>query len=722
MKNVQPLPALRQDWKLLLLFGAAVYILNVILRMTAYPGWQGLPLEFSGEHIQSTPDAYFWLAGAKGFGAGSTAPLAYLARFLAWITGAQLGNIGFWAPVFVSSLAAVATLLWCWALGCLEAGLLAGTVAGLAPGYVGRTHLGFYDSDMVTLLFPLCISLGCYLWMRRNLSPCWPLPVKLRKRFQACEQDSDSLSVELPRGYLLWPYLLGVCACFFGLWHERVANFNECLIFSALILALIVGKKGTRPLLVLGIILYALPVTLPGWWGLGAGFVLLLALCRFEVLRRLLLSRLWQTLLLLVIVLVACSLQEKPTLFWWIRFYLQRYLQPFAPAWAASGQPLAFPSVSQSVAEASKVGLEYLDFFSLWGWPALCAVPGFLLALLRYPGLLFLAPLAALGMGGSILGVRMAMFGAPAFGIGLGVPLFWVCSWLLRKVKWRGLLVAVTESLCAVALIWPCFFAYAELPPKAVFSPYFCQALDLMQHASPPNAVAWTMWEWGYGVNYYAERQAFADGGGRRSSGLIYPLSLAYYADSPVFLHNLLAAFSDIHSPLGNGSQWNVMSRAEVDELMRKLHDPAAEFPLAAPQFFVVSLKTLDFLENIASTATWDFTSRKGRKIDLRYVLGNILLKQKQGIVSLGPDSPDTPVDSIDIFLPSGLKHLTYENNSGLHVLVNPMTQETYLLHTRTYQSMAVQLLVANPRDPEINKYFELVYDRTPWVRVFKTR
>lgn len=714
------LPELRQDWKPLLLTGAVVYILNVVLRMVALPAWQGFPLTFSGEYIQSTPDAYLWLAGARGFGAATDAPLAVLAR-IPWTTGAELGNVGFWAPVFISSLAAVLTLLWCWALGCLEAGILAGAVAGLAPGYVGRTYLGFYDTDMITLLFPLCISWGCYLWMRRNLNSCWPMPERLR-RWLCCDAGSSaSDAVFLPKWHLVWPYALGLCAHFTGLWHDRVANFNESMLFPALFLALVVGKKKARALLVLGLVLYALAI-LPGWWGMAAGGVLLLGLYRFTRLREILLSKLWLGLLLLAAVLIVSSLGNQPSLFWWIRFYIIRYLQPVAPAWAAAGEPLVFPAVSQTVAEASKVGLEYLDFFTLWGWPALCAVPGFVLVVLRYPGMLFVLPLAVLGAVGYFLGVRMAMFGAPAFGIGLAVPLYWLCSWLLRKFKRRRLLLLLAESACTLALIWPCFSAYANLSPKTVFTPFFCQALDLLQHASPKNATVWTMWEWGYGVNYYALRNSFADGGSRRSSGLVYPLSLAFYADSPAFLRNVLASFSDAASSGQMNQKWSSMTAADVEELLLKLHHSTALVPLKAPQFFVVSFKTLQHLDGLAYTATWNFAAKQGRNIDLRYIVGNILLKEKEGIVSLGPRTSPLRVDSIDIFLPSGVKRLAYQNNSGLHVLVNPMTQETYVLRTRTYQSMAVQLLLADPRDPEVKRYFELVYDKAPWVRVYKAR
>ncbi len=720
MSNGQLPTRLRQDWKFLVFFGAGVYVLNVVLRMTALSAWHGFPLAFDGEYIQSTPDAYLWLAQAKGFGAAEN-PLAYLARFLSWASGAKLGNVGFWAPVFISSLAAVLTLLWCWALGCLEAGILAGAVAGLAPGFVGRTHLGFYDTDMVTLLFPLCISLGWYLWLKPNLFPRWPLPAWLAKRLPQSLQSAESKDPILSVRYLTWTYVLGLCAHFFGLWHERIANFNDFIIFPVLFLGLITARKGARPLLLVGVALYALS-THPGWQGILAGAVLLAALYCVAWLRRKLFSSMCWSFILLAAALVFVSLGNQPSLFWVIRFYLQRYLQPIAPAWAAGQTSLVFPSVSSGVAEASKVGWAYLEFFSLWGWTALCAVPGFLLVLLRYPGAFLLLPLAALGMSGYFLGVRMAMFGAPAYGIGLGIPLYWLVAWLVRKLKWRRLLLALGETLCAAVLIWPCFAAYSMLPPKAVFSPYFCQALDLLQHVSPENAIVWTRWEWGYGVNYYAFRNSFADGGGRRTSAIIYVLNQVFYTDNPVLLHNLLAHYSDYVTSGTLYERFDRMTSRELHELMRTLRTPDANVRFKSPQYVVASFKMLQYLENIAQAATWDFETKRGQNIALRYFLGNVRFKAKQGIVSLGPGTPDLHVDSLDVFLPTGVRKYKYTNNSGLHVLVNPITKESYLLHTRAYESMAVQLLVADPKDEHINRYFELVYDKTPWVRMYRAR
>jgi dolichyl-diphosphooligosaccharide--protein glycosyltransferase len=74
----------------------------------------------------------------------------------------------FWIPAVAGGLVSVACALWGNLLGGWAVALGAGLVGGVAPGFWYRTRLGYYDTDIVTLLVPLVVGLMLAWWVRRN--------------------------------------------------------------------------------------------------------------------------------------------------------------------------------------------------------------------------------------------------------------------------------------------------------------------------------------------------------------------------------------------------------------------------------------------------------------------------------------------------------------------------------------------------------------------------
>lgn len=161
----------------------ATYALALGLRLLEAPLWDDTFKVF-GQPLQSSNDAYFWLAGAKNLGPATGQAMSRLAAFLARISGASLDQVGFWTPPFVAALVAPLMVLWGRVLGNLWAGLCAGVLVAWAPTFVSRTRLGFYDTDMVALLAPLLLGVLLACWLKRlrrgETTPLWlPLAAAL---------------------------------------------------------------------------------------------------------------------------------------------------------------------------------------------------------------------------------------------------------------------------------------------------------------------------------------------------------------------------------------------------------------------------------------------------------------------------------------------------------------------------------------------------------------
>lgn len=160
-------PRRRARWTWLLLLALVVYGLALEVRLAEVPKWERPEFRVAGEYLAATHDSYAWLAGAEGLGGYVEYPFSRLTRALEQGFGARPGNVAFWAPAFFAALAAPVTLLWGWLLGGRTAGLASGLLGAILPGFYIRTRLGYWDTDVFTLLGPLTTALCLALLLRR---------------------------------------------------------------------------------------------------------------------------------------------------------------------------------------------------------------------------------------------------------------------------------------------------------------------------------------------------------------------------------------------------------------------------------------------------------------------------------------------------------------------------------------------------------------------------
>lgn len=147
------------------------FLLAAGLRLLELPFWDSPAYKIGDEYLLATHDAYHWIAGAEDFEFGAGHPMTIPARIAAALFGTTPAVAGFWLPPFFSGLLASAIFLWGWAMRQPYAGMCAGVLASLAPAFCARTLLGFYDTDLVILLFAVLLGLVPALWlMPRTMS------------------------------------------------------------------------------------------------------------------------------------------------------------------------------------------------------------------------------------------------------------------------------------------------------------------------------------------------------------------------------------------------------------------------------------------------------------------------------------------------------------------------------------------------------------------------
>lgn len=726
-------------------WGLVTLALAFGLRMLEWPCWQDPEFRLGEEMLLATHDAYHWVAGAEGFSFGVGHPMSELLRIMAETLGTYPAAVAFWFPAALSSLVALIVFAWVWALGSMEAGVAAGLLTSLSPGFLARTLLGYYDTDLVTLFFPLLMTLAPACWAMRYLL----LPHLILRRLmlgsglEAARRFWGGVTAyDIKFGNpLRWQWMLllglsGVVSWWAQEWHSVFPYLIRYNILLLGCLCVVLAQRGRRALLLLGSLAYALP-TLIGPWGLGLTLLVLLGGLGVRPARQLR-TQLCRPWLLLLLWCGTLALAAEGEIWHTMMAHMGAYLKRGADVKATGMATVGYPSVAQSIVEVQDLGLAaVLAYFHPWVEAAAVGLAGFCLVIVRRPGALFLLPLAALGILSMKMGGRMVMFGAPVVAIGLSMPLFWLLKAALarlrRGVAWAG----VVASLLLIALL---IAPFAEILPTMSQGPMInrrhATALARARTVTPPDSILWLWWDWGYAAHHFSRRVTIADGAQHAGPSLYLPAAVLA-TDNPRFARQLIRYTSQHDNEPGN--VFAGLDNAAAQALMDRLRSPST--PLVegkGRQFLVVSFETLRLGFWISNFGNWNFVRQQGESAALSIVTQGLAYQLSTGAVQL-PGTPPVYASSISVLDETGVTRRDYlqewfdrnprasaaqrqsylESRRNIHFIFNRVTGEKLAMDQRLYNSLMVQLLVGDPLSPRVSPYFKLVYDNV-FARIYE--
>lgn len=729
-----------------LLLGLLTFGLAFALRMLEWPAWQDAEFRLGAELLLATHDTYHWVAGAEGFEFGTGHPMSEMLRILAIIFNTYPAAVAFWFPAVLGSLVAVIVYAWVWALGSMEMGVAAGVLASLAPGFLARTLLGYYDTDLVTLFFPLLMALAPACWaMRYLLLPQMILrEIAFRSGIPAARALLGAhIRAEVPDGNPLawqWLVLLG----FSGLiswwtleWHSMfpyLTRYNVCLLLG---MSLVLAPAQRRRIMVLGALAYAMP-TFFGLYGLAIIPVVFVAQIKeFSRLLDVLIKPQTLALLWAAVMVMVLSAEVFETLVNHVGSYLK---QSGDVKVGAGGDVLVYPSVAQSIIEVQDLEWdELLLYFHPWQWASGLGMLGFVWVVIRRPGALFLVPLAALGLLSMKMGGRMVMFGAPIAAIGLTLPTYWIVQRIIRR-ELRGFWTSMLLSCCMLVVLSA---PVAELVPAMTQGPMLnrrhAEALLRARTVTPPDAMLWIWWDWGYAAHHFAHRKAIADGAAHGGPSLYLPAAV-FATDNFRFARQLIkytALQGDVPGQVFAG-----LDNTEADALMKKLQSPETAL-IQAPgkQYVVVSFEMLRLGFWITTFGRWDFSKKEGKGSALSIVPQQLSYRLDNGEVQVHGNTSSIYAASISVFEDGKMTNRNYiqewfdanqkapeqeqkaflEQRRNVHFLFNRVTEEKMIVDESLYNTLMVQLLVSPPNDKRFSEYFKLVYDNT-FVRIYEVQ
>ncbi|MBI9080407.1 MAG: oligosaccharyl transferase STT3 subunit [Pseudodesulfovibrio sp.] len=747
VQNVGDVPFWVRDWRWIGVWSLAVYLVVLAFRLSFAGRWDNPELWVNGERILATHDAYFWLAKAKGIGVLKGYPLAEAASYLHQFTGMGLGTIGFWAPAFMASFVAIICYLWGWLIAGRNAGILAGLAGALTPGFYFRSRLGYFDTDLFTLLMPMLVAWMLAYWALKHTKDGW---------FFSLDEKSEREKSGVPSLWLAFAF--GLVTRFAIMWHYDIINISILYFFMTVVVIFINGEPGKRIWAFYGLIIYLLAAFPGSTWGSFAFWPLSLIpvglvgishtflVITFTALFVFLLGCLarrgssflgnaWVCACLFLLVVAATNIGQASMSN--VVLKLSGYFNPALKSSVnANGAHLSviYPSILQSIIEAKHVALSQIlerGAFASWlGWLALmCSV---VVVFLR-PVAVFLLPLVALHLVSVKLGIRFSMFGGAALFVYLGVGVFWLVDIVARRYTQRQWIGIGVQAFLGASFLVFCYAQYSKIPLTPVVTKAHAEGLVELGEKAPLDSMIWTWWDWGYASQYYAGMETVADGG-KHAGRDIYPLALALSTDSPRQSNQIVRLASQYKAKrkyifgYALADTWDTMPSNEVMSTISDLRTLQYSKKSATPQYLVVSWKDLTISKWITYYGNWNLETGKTRAATVRlYDPGEIGFNIQRGAVQnkFGQGGLVCDIDILDWGKVTNRHYAMNAVSMKLvpetpYMVINKVTRQSVMPDRMGYNSMLFRLLTGNPEDAEISKNFKLVVERLPFVRIYE--
>jgi dolichyl-diphosphooligosaccharide--protein glycosyltransferase/undecaprenyl-diphosphooligosaccharide--protein glycosyltransferase len=451
-------------------------------------------LEFQG-HDQNiwnaalminTNDGYYFAEGARDILAkvhqnGDLSPidnpLSLVTAWLAVVLPVSFETLILWMPAVFGSLIVIPMVLIGRALGQTTLGFVAALLASIANSYYNRTMVGYYDTDMLTIVLPL-ISIYAII-----------LAVQTQKR-----------------------RFLPLITLFFALsqwWYPQSYSLNTAILVMTLAYTVVFERKN-RYFYQISLFVIIGILTLPLW---VKGITALAVLALFYAKPTLKSSLFWG--LFGVVLLVHFSTGGIEPIVNQLKSYV-------VGGSVSTGEGLYFYDVVATVREAGSIPFEvFAQRISGHTITFVLACMGYVGALIAYRPLLLTLPLVGLGFIAMNSGLRFTIYAVPAMAIGFAY---------LVMLSTRGIALIPLRygviALLTTAALYPNYLHIREYMTPSVFVKQEVSLLNQLGEMSNSEDYVVTWWDFGYPIRYYSDVKTLVDGG-KHTGDVNYPVSFA---------------------------------------------------------------------------------------------------------------------------------------------------------------------------------------------------
>ena len=490
----------------LFIFIAIAYLFSLSMRFIWVNEMSAFPQFFwNNELMINTNDGYFLAEGARDILIGhhnendqspiNDAP-SKLTAILSQILPVSFETLILYMPAFLGSLIVIPLILIGRALNQTTMGFIAALIGSIAHSYYNRTMTGYYDTDMLNIVFPTLemYTLILALTHQRNR---YLIPI--------------TISIAL---YQWWyPQAYALDTAFFGMIVGYTLIFDrKNLYLYKIALFILIG-------------ILALPIS--------AKVSLAVALFALFHYKKDLSTKFFMAIFGIIIALYFAT--GGFDLIWHM---LKGYV--FKGSEENIVSDFHYFNVVSTVREAGSIPFTlFAERISGHTLTFIAACIGYIMAIIAYRPLLITLPLVGLGFIAMSSGLRFTIYAVPPMAIGIGFLIVYLSRFIQHAVLRYSVILVLTA-----AILYPNYLHIKEYMTPPVFTSNEVAALDQLGKLSSGEDYVVTWWDYGFPIRYYADVKTWADGA-QHSGGQNFPLSLALCSDNKYLTAHLLRANSE---------------------------------------------------------------------------------------------------------------------------------------------------------------------------------
>lgn len=591
---------------------------------------------FAGQFMINTNDGYYWAEGARDLLSGisqkydlspiDSAP-AWLTYMFATILPFSFESIIFYMPAVLGSLIVVPLILIAHNFKMIEVGFLAALIASIAVSYYNRTMVGYYDTDMLTIVFPMFL-----LW-------------SLILAFRTHEKKYFFITAIEIIVYRWWyPQSYSLEFSFFALILAYTFFFQRKNLFYYQLLAIMLfAMMGLDTLIRIGsvIVIY--------WFFKQEKY-----------------QKLTYFVLTLAVMLFFLSGGFEPI---WVQ--LKGYVFKDAIEVNEEVLPLHFFSVMQTIREAGQIPFTvFAERISGHTVTFLLSLVGYALLLKRYPVMFLALPLLGLGCLALWGGLRFTIYAVPVCALGISYFIFTCNEWILSSFyneRLGKLIKSAFVILSSLAILYPNLLHVMNYRVPTVLNQAEAVQLDGLKSQLQREDYVVSWWDYGYPLRYYSDVKTLIDGG-KHAGDVNFPVS--FMLSNPVDVAARLArleveytekasALAEENATKSRNEQVKILSNTAqmtLDYGFKDANDflDALQTPLVLPQktrdvYFYLPYRMMSIFPTVAQFSNIDVMSGKTVREPFFYqtqqfsdqgatlMFGNgIVLDKAKGMLKLG--------------------------------------------------------------------------------------
>lgn len=505
------------DFKYTLLLIAIAYIFAIAVRFVWVEQFSGVEqFRFNHEFMINTNDGYYYAEGARDILSGVydkdpqkakfdlspiDSALSVVTAFFVKVLPFSFERVIFYLSGFLSSLVVIPIILIGRFLKITEVGFAAALISSVAWSYYNRTMFGYYDTDMLNIVFPVFLLWGLMGY------------VVTKRSFYLLATSFDIILYRwwYPQSYALEFAFIAMLALYFLYLYFYKKERSDGLDIITLVIFMLVAMVN-------------IPIAIRV---VGTAGLYIIYLKREE----LFLKYIWYFLVISVGIFIVTG-GFSPI---WNK--LKSYIFSSSVVATKDELHLHFFTVKQTIREASAIPFEiFANRISGNPFLFILSIVGYIILTFRYRVFLLALPLIGLGFLANGFfglvhsgGLRFTIYAIVPLAFGLAFLIYLFSQTIAEFVsdqKIKKPLFYILMIFLSIPSLWFNIKHAYDYKVPTVFMKKEVEVLDRLKHIASRDdyVVAW--WDYGYPIRYYSDVLTLADGG-KHSGSVNFPISYA---------------------------------------------------------------------------------------------------------------------------------------------------------------------------------------------------